>query len=334
MKYYKTSKGYYYKLYQNGVKIRISSNEFFKKMNNFKKLKGGNKFEVGDLVECLDPKCISRIKKFRKNQNFFVVTEIIDDDTLKIARITREYYNNHKNNLLSNNELKTIDIHQNKLRKYKLPKKEIKLTEFDGDYSLNTYVLVSHGDESQHKPNILLRKGQKVILVCEPFCGFRYRRSKKERFKDKITWNIILNSKTPIQFFKKILNEKYISEQLCVFEDNVTDIKLTPHPDKFESKYSRHGLYKIPLVYNIDKDKKKKFLEKRLHKKNIHILNKNLNKESHHDISTYRPYVTIKSEHKYDRRRNIKNLYLSDVIRHLREDNINREFTLFMFTCR
>ena len=259
MKYYKTSKGYYYKLYQNGVKIRISSNEFFKKMNTFKKLKGGNKFEVGDLVECLDPMCISNIKKFRKNQNFFVVTEIIDDDTLKIARITREYYNNHKNNLLSNNELKTIDIHQNKLRKYKLPKKEIKLTEFDGDYSLNTYVLFSHGSESQHKPNILLRKGQKVILVCEPFCKFKYYPRRVNRYKEEMKWNIILKSKTPIQFFTKILNNKYISEQLCVFEDNVTDIKLYPRPNNDESKYSRNGLYKIPLVYNIDKDKKKIF---------------------------------------------------------------------------
>jgi len=174
MKYYKTSKGYYYKIYQNGKKIRISKN-FFNKKN---KMIGGL-FKRGSHVECKRDICFKKISPgikqsetgyVSKTQKLLVKKKItFKDKEWKVASnqwkkikddFSIEKYNidnkwiiyelEYTNNTNGQNNNNTVYIEEKSLRNWTedkiMPLNESTIDKLNLLYSHN-FILLAHGSE-------------------------------------------------------------------------------------------------------------------------------------------------------------------------------------------
>ena len=259
MKYFISKKGYYYKKYNNGKIKRISKEEYQKKT---KQQIGGDKYnyQIGDLVECIDETCLEHIKMYGQNENFFIIKDIKKDRVISISRMTPESYLEYKT--LDESEKKKFisdltvfyHLYDNGLRPYVPPPPIRKLVEYKDRFSDNLYMFTGHGLESKSSPNILLLENQKIILLCKPLCSFY--------ITPPHDWKLVMDSKTSNDFIENLKKIQEISDQLCVFEGSVPDIELYPSSGQDDPGYYRWGLYKIPVLYNLNHEKKYEFLQK------------------------------------------------------------------------
>ena len=234
-----------------------------------------------------------------------------------------------KNNLKYNKQRKIVSkkLSELAIKNYRLAKtslikggrktKVIKLNRrsLEAVDDTNSYVYIGHGSKT-NKKYIELGKNQTVILLCDNNKCY-YSPSNHG------SWDYIFNSSIE-QFKVKLLNSEYFKKdhKLCIYKNKVPDINLFSFQQN--SPYWRSGLYKLPLEYSINENKKENFLKKTLKLK--HKINPKI---SIHNVSRKRPYVNINSYHKYN---NIEynTLSLKDVI----DDLKDKPFTLYLFTCR
>ena len=315
LKYFK----YKYKYLQ--LKKKICEKEEIKEKQQI----GGNNYKIGDLVECTNKTCLEHIKQYGINENFFIIKEI-KGIVVAISRMTPESYLEYKK-LDESEKQKFIDklnvfyyLYENGLRPYTPPPPIRKLVDYEGVFSDNVYMFTGHGLETKSSPNLLLKENQKIILLCEPLCSFY--------IKPPNDWELVMNSKTSNDFIENLKKIPEISDQLCVFEGSVPDIELYPSSGQDDPGYYRWGLYKIPVLYDFNPQKKNKFLKEIL--PNLHRINQISQKISIHDLSRNRPYLKITSPHMYHNLNYDDNILLGDVINYLG----NTEFTLILFVCR
>ena len=117
----------------------------------------------------------------------------------------------------------------------------------------NSYIYIGHGTRIDND-YISLTKDQSVILLCKDY--------EKYYLNNEAThgaWKYIYNCKT-IEEFKKNILTYWNKKQLCIFKKKVPNINLWSF--SLESKYWRHGLYKIPILFSINHNGKRKFLKK------------------------------------------------------------------------
>ena len=239
----------------------------------------------------------------------------INDNYLSISIITPERY------------LEGLDVNQiilkSEVEPYILPTK-IPLLEYKAGFPDNLYMFIGHGRQTEF--NIVLGKNQKIILICDT-CPL------KSYGKDS-EWDLVMKSETSSNFIQNLKENTKISDQLCVFEGSVPNLKLSPLPDvKQDPKYYRFGLYKIPLLYDVDFKQKCKFLKQNMPQ--LHRISKISKKKSIHDISRNRPYLKITSEHMYhDLKKGSAPIYLQNIIDTIIKEYNNQEFTLVLFACR
>lgn len=285
---------------------------------------------VGDFVQCIHNNCFEHGDHSPKN---FYIIKNINDGVISISNMTPELYSEYgkldKTDILNFiSRLTTFtDIPEEAgytLKPFRppyiIPSHIRKLNDYDGPFSNNLYMFSGHGTEIESdptSPDIKLKKNQRIILICKPFCLLYLGKA--------MDWKLALNSNTSEEFIQN-LKDTEISSELCVFENSVPNMKLFPESSSADPKKFRWGLYKIPVSYTFNPGEKYKYLKQT---KQVLYGRFELSKKVNvHDISRKRPYLKITSPHTYHETHDT--ILLRNMIDKFGDD----EYTLVLFVCR
>lgn len=295
--------------------------------------KGGKKYKSGDLVNCVNIKCLNFIKNERKNNpsiektsmfvvlskknNLYQISTLKDYSTNlnKIATImNKQITMTKKRKLLKKITVPFYSVYSYELSPY-IPLIKNYLSEINNTELIQSdfFAMDTHGLEFQLKPDIPLYEGQYVIMNCNPgelTSTTGYVNELSKFFKSKAD---ILN------YFRDHPYTKY-----CVYQNYVPDLRLKPIHAKL-----RTGLYRIPIQYDFDSNKKLNFLKQKFPR--LHNKSKISKKVYIQDIVHHNPFLQITSEKYYTNMRKGK-INLKNVINKLQKKY--NTFTIVINACR